>query len=466
MDSTTKKRIRLGEYERPIVDFVISQREKINFKIQGHGVLKMNKVGTIYLDLVCTICEGFERKYRDSYFPQFENGSINSLEMRGTLLGGQKIRASDFGFETGMFWEHTHNLLCIFLDKITIERVDSSPLIKSPSLYLEVPHKLSIPKNKRNDYSLANGTKGSIWNEAKFHCNKAEVNIVMNEKYSAITIKGEFSQDRIIDSLFMYIGLTCGLYFQPFYSFYGDENHSYYVIYSINKKINSIRSVQSIPEVVSGGRSSNNEENYSLLSIIYNLMTEEPDAFETIYLHWQRFHETHNADILTQLIVITTAIEALINIIYKPKLASKVIKHDLGFDNKKKDIIKQLSTLDIAEEHLDILQGNVNNWGEKFTVKSGLNFFVKHEFIRKKQMKSWEKLRNTVVHLNNKRSHKWDEQQFLKDHTLMVDCYDIFFTLILDSLGYEGQRRFFSEDNVVKPNVRLEIEELLPICKL
>lgn len=414
-------------------------------RMSGHGVIKQNKYGSLYLEFIRTeLLYQISKGRHASFVKRFPDDPLDEsqiLNAEFTLLDGSIFLARGFSLELNLFSRDTNTVMFIGLPSIeNIESRDTSTA-KANNLYYEIAEKTDLPANKINTVTSTKGLESSSWNETEIlsELEDFQANIVKESDRTEITVKGEFDAKDIKKSINFYIGLSNGKMPQPYLELVNIDNESRTIIRSINNQKSHRTSLNLIPSNIAVNNKVTGEHSFTLFRQLHELCVSHPNRFMSLYSQWERvWHSFNSVNEITEL-VLSVAIEGILNDIYIPDFKIHRVDNEL-----KKEIEKIRNVLDdtsIAKVHLDRLKSSVSYWTD-LTAKKALDILEKESVITKQDKRNWSKLRNRSAHPKVKEINSAEEQ---KRRDEVLSCLDLFNKLMLNVVGYSGHANFINQ---------------------
>lgn len=171
------------------------------------------------------------------------------------------------------------------------------------------------------------------------------------------------------------------------------------------------------------------------------LHKEHINFFNCIYSQWERtWHGFNSTGDISEL-VLTVAIEGILNDVYIPTFKQTRVDNEL--EKAVSLIKKQLDALELNKEHLSRLKMSVSYW-KNITAAKSLDILISENVINKNDKKIWNEIRNASAHPKNKELNNIEEQ--LKREKVLI-CLNLFHKLVLNVVGYTGPVSLFSDHN-------------------
>lgn len=411
---------------------IIKQLRDNGIILNGHGTIKINKVGTIYLEFICMKTESLPSFTIGIKFPEDPFDPKQMLHLEAIDLNGRRFTSQEFSLQIDTLFEITPCLIHVFLHKLHTE--SEYPIVTTQKhVYIELQDKLSVPKNKSNTYESSRGDKGWSWNEAIIKDKTWELSLVATENKVEINVKGSFDPENIIDAILFYVGLTSGALPQPHAIVITEHGITKTVIRSVNTKYRNQQLPTPIPENVEDP-----EPHYDVLRAIVSFSTTRQAIFLSARAQWYRLWHAFNSENNIANLTLGIAIEGLLNDIFIPVLSQESNNEELN--TAKRNAISKINSTDLPDEQLKTITTFINNWG-KITPKSALKILESKKLVSTLEITNWAALRNSSAH---PRYQENTEERKLKDFKRTTSCLNLFYRLILNSFCYDGPTWEFS----------------------
>lgn len=441
-DKKAFKVIRNTELKIHCLSVRIWQDMPNGIELTGHGTIKQNKFGTLYVEFVCTntvynLPSGSRRNLNE----RIPANSLNPSEKvyaEFETLNGERFTSEGFTF--------TINLLRINFNKVIYFQL---PYVQSVTdregsnhhsnyLYYEFCEKVDIPTNVWNETKSTKGTGSSSWDETKIEHYNFKLVVQTEIDHTTVKVSGDFNTEKMIASANFYMGFSCGVVPQTYVVMENIGNKSVTRIKSFNNQNSRKRSSNPIPSNVAVDGKANGDHSYDLFKQIYGLQQNEPNRFASISGQWERvWYGFTSVDEISEL-VLSVAIEGLLNDIYIPVL--KKTRIDAELEAEIDAITKLIDALDIAQAHRNRLKGSVTYW-KNITAAKALDLLIGEGVIDTNDKKVWKKLRNDSAHPKIKELNSAEKQKKLDD---VLGCLNLFHRLVLNIIGYTGPVNIFS----------------------
>tara|TARA_R110001583_G_scaffold137343_1_gene289020 strand:- start:102 stop:1328 length:1227 start_codon:yes stop_codon:yes gene_type:complete len=365
-------------------------------------------------------------------------------------LGGSVLRSQGFTVEMDTFSKRHKRVMYVVLPYI--ENFEERVPWHKGNTYLnfEFSEYVDIPFNKSNEtISTSTSSKSISRNEAVIKMDDYEVSILKESEYSSVKVSGDFNAYELLDCIIFYIGFSCGCMPQPYIITICDGDEVITKIKSINNQKSHKRSSNPIPSNVIINSQSSGEYSYSLLKKIILLQQNNLQWFTSIYNQWARvWHGYDSIDDVSEL-VLSVAVEGVLNDVYIPVFKKSRI--DIKLSDDIELIKKAISTLDVEESYKSRLKGSVSHWRD-ITASNAFDILIGEEIINANDKKIWKAIRNDSAHPKNKVLNSAEE---MKKRNEVIRCLNLFHKLVLNIIGYSGPTNLFEVGNK-KPMVELK----------
>lgn len=411
-------------------------------ELSGHGIIKQNKYGTLYLEFICTENKCSLKGDLVTKFPRDRLDPSEKLLGEFISLNGTKLTSEGFSVEINAFNRESPHVLRTQLPSITFVEDRLSDL-RENFLRYEFAESLHIPANVSNSRtSSSTKYESHIWNETLIELEDFKIRINDEKNYSMVRVTGDFEPEDLYDCINFYIGFSGGVLPQPYVVIKHTGDKEVTTIRSVNNQNTHKRSSNPIPErVVTGsGKKAETEHSYELFNRIYDICQKERDYFKSIYSQWvQVWHGFHTQSSIAEL-VLSVAIEGILNDIYIP--AFKKNRADSLLISEIERIKKLINELEISRDHKQRLMGSVSYW-KNITVSKALDILISEGIVSDSDKKIWADIRNEAAHPQLK-NIDFPQQQAKRDKVLQ--CLNLFHKLILNVVQYSGPVHVFAID--------------------
>ncbi|WP_407732144.1 hypothetical protein ACJJVG_04560 [Pseudocitrobacter faecalis] len=429
-----------SEFELHCLSVKIWQSILDGIELSGHGIIKQNKYGVLYLELVCTNIQCSLRNNLVRRFPGDRLDQSEKLFAEFTALDGTVLTSEGFSVEINAFSRHSPHVFYIQLPFITFveDRLSDS---RKNYLYYEFAESLHIPANVSNSRtSSSTKSESYCWNETLIELDSLKIRVNDEEEYRSVRVHGNFEPNDLYECINFYIGFSGGVLPQPYVVEKHIDDKIISTIKSINNQNTHKKSSNPIPDrvIIGTGTKSEIEHSYELFKKIYYLHKEKRDYFNSIYSQWvQVWHGFQTKNSITEL-VISVAIEGVLNDIYIPVF--RRTKTDLSLISDIEEIKGLIKNLEISKEHKQRLIGSVSYW-KNVTASKALDILISEGVISHSDKRIWSDIRNEAAHPQVK-DLDFSQQQAKRDKILQ--CLNLFHKLMLNVMGYSGPVNIFA----------------------
>lgn len=419
-----------GKLDLHCVEVSIFQKFEGGLSLKGYGVLKVNQVGTIYLEFICREASQIPLQNFYSAFPEDPFDSAQKLYLEAMTLDGDSIFAEEFSLKISAFNRRPPFKLPIFLHEIYFLYPTEHHKNTENYLYFELLEKAQIPANKMNSTSSTYGEESSFWNEAEIAIGDAKVAVIDKKDRIMVVANGIFDEDDLYKTILFYLGLSSGAMPQPYCLIRRIKENTALYLKSTHKAFRN----KNIPAPFPTASSGNGWPgcHYEILRAMVNVKSCNPLYFDSSYSQWLRvwhaFNSVNNIAILT----LGVAIEGLLNDIFIPAL--KIISLDKDFESVKRELIAALEVIEANEDHKKSLIKHVERWGNIHAGKA-LSLLVEKGLVQEAERVAWAELRHSAAHPKFKENTEARQE---KEHKRISICLTLFYRLILNVFSYDG----------------------------
>lgn len=450
-----KPAIRTGDFVLHCARVKIWQEIQTGIQLFGHGTIKINPTGCLYLEFICTETENLPNVLFNQKIPEDALLEEQKLFLEVESLDGDIFVSSGFSITVNMNTRRAPSCMYIFLSEISSTSEPENYSDKPNYLHFEFSEHFDIPANKMNSESSTLGSMSSSWNETVIESDDISISMVKNDSYVTVNAIGEFDTNIVLECLQFYIGFSGGAMLQPYITIRRTGAEKTTTIHSINNSYKHKRS--SNPMVSSVVEKDYQESHYQLFKSMLDLRATKPKVYESIYSQWnQVWHSFQSKNAITSL-TLSVAIEGLLNDIFIPAIKKNVKDEELEKDIK--HIKTLVSELEISSQHKERLISSVSYW-KNVTAAKALEYLVGEGVITTDEKKLWTKLRNECAH-PKVRDASLASQQVDRDRVL--SCLNLFHNLIFNVLKYSGPRFYFRVGNKSNTFDMIEHKEVLSV---
>ncbi len=426
--------IREGKLELHCVNIKIWQEGGI--ELFGHGIIKINKNGVLYLDFICTKNDKLPGLMLSEKLPKDLLNEKERFYLECETLSGDILKASNFSIEFGLSDMQPPNHKNIILNNISCEETKDED---GDFLYFEFSEHCDIPANKSNSETSTQGYESHSWNESIIDMEEEfKIHIIDEKDYKYCAVEGSFEVSRVFECLQFYIGFTCGSMIQPIYSLERSGKHTINRIHSIRNLQKTQRSSNPVPSLYARENKVDHDYHYQIFKNIYNLFSENPKHYESIYSQWKRvWYSFQSVNSITTL-TLSVAIEGLLNDIFIPQFKS------LGFNDHLNNEIRRIksliSGLNLTPDQVNRLKGSISYW-KNITASKALEYLIQLQVISSAEKTSWSNLRNSSAHPKTK---EMDSSSLEVERQELLLCLNLFHNLIFNTIKYSGPRHYWA----------------------
>ena len=422
--------MREGNLELHCVEVSIKQKFEGGLSLSGYGILKVNKVGTLYLEFICREASKIPPQSFYSTFPEDPFDSTQKLYLQAVTLEGDTICAEEFSIRINAFNRHPPFRLPILLHEVYVLYPTDYQENTENYLYFELLEKAQVPANKLNSVSSTYGEESYSWDESEIDIGEAKVTVIDKKNKVVVKANGIFDEDELYTILLFYIGLTSGVMPQPYCLIKRTEGNTSLYLKSTNKALRNKQMPAPFPGATSGHGWPGCH--YNILKEMQRVKGTNQLRFNSSYSQWVRVWHAFNSEHSIAVLTLGIAIEGLLNDIFIPTL--KLVAIDDGFVRVKKELVSELEKIKASDEHRETLIKSVERWGNVHAGKA-LSMLVEKGVIQESERVAWGELRNSAAHPKFKENTEARQE---KEHRRISLCLNLFYRLILNVYAYEG----------------------------
>ncbi|WP_187808278.1 hypothetical protein [Aquipseudomonas alcaligenes] len=410
----------------------VSIRQKIEhgLSLKGYGVLRINEVGTLYLEMICKEADGVPASDFYSAFPADPFDGTQKLYLEAKTLDGDSVYSEEFSIRIGVFDRSPPFMLRLLLHEVYVLDTDRRGESLDDYLYFELFEKSGIPANKMNTMSSTYGSESMSWDESEISLNGSKVSILNKKDRTVVRASGKFDSEELYKVLLFYIGMSSGVLPQPYCLIRNTSDSVSIHLKSTNKQLRNIKIPQPFPSATAGGGWPNCQ--YDILREMIRVKTDAPLHFDSSYSQWMRVWHAFNSEKNITILTLGVAIEGLLNDIFIPAL--KINATDEAFEKSKVDLIVKLKEIEAEDTHVDSLVKHVERWGNIHAGKA-LSMLVEKGMVLDDEKNAWGDLRNSAAHPKFKENTEARQE---KEHKRISKCLTLFYRLILNIYSYDG----------------------------
>ena len=416
----------------------VYQAHENGIKMSGHGTIKINSVGTIYMEFICTYSNNVSYTVLGDRLPTDPLDDNQKLYLNAKDLNGKEYKSEGFSITTNLRSADPPAHHFIILSSIrSLSNVKPYERQDSNFLNFYFSEKFSIPPNKLNTEESTLGFKSINWNQTLIEMASYSISMVKHKNYTEVWVNGAFDPKVLLKCLKFYIGFSSGCMPQFFYIKETiNEIHT-----ETRSSISNIQQRQLAPspmvDSIGDDKYKDHLYHYSLLRNIVSLYNDSPKLFESIYSQWERVWYSWQSKNSIMILTLSVAVEGLLNDIYIPSIKSKI--EDLELIREIENIISEINTLNLTSYHKDRLISSVNYW-KNITASKAFDYLIDNKVITETDKRLWTKLRNKSAH---PRVQEDDLAKQVLEQEQVLSCLDLFHKLILNILKYSGPIRLF-----------------------
>lgn len=427
------KQIRTGDLVLHCVEVEVSQAIDSGIKMLGHGTIKINSVGTIYMEFICTYSENMPIVLFNEKIPQDPLNHEHKLYLYAKTINGHEYKSDGFFVEVNINSLHlpSHHYLILSSIYSVLSTVRHKEK-RGNYLYFEFSESFSIPANKVNSVVSSLGSESSSWNQTVLEMKNYSISMVKHKGYTKVSVTGFFEPEKLLKCLRFYIGFSSASMPQLFYIRKIIDDEEQQIISSVVNKQKRQHSSSPMADNIFSEKYSNFNYHYNLLKNIISLYDKNLRNFESIYSQWERVWHSFQSRNSIMVLTLSVAVEGLLNDIYIPAIKTK--KNDIELDKQITEVKKQIKSLDLTKEQRDRILGSISYW-KNITAPKALDYLIDRRIITIDDKKLWQKLRNESAHPKVKESNLSKDRL---EHEKVLSCLNLFHKLILNTLAFSG----------------------------
>ncbi|WP_294901904.1 hypothetical protein [Tatumella sp. UBA2305] len=406
---------------------------KKSLLFSGYGTIRKNKLLTYYVELIC-----LEDNYKFEYgeiedffidLPKQPCDDVDKLYAEFTTTDGDILTSSDFIINISVIpLPHgTYRTIKFLVPYVLYE--EEKLLEEKNSIQYRFLEKIKIPTNKINSITSTTGVNSSKKNESDIPLATFDVKIRSETDYTLVSANGDFEIEPTMEAINFYLAFSGGTLPQPYFLTYSTGNKKSIKLISINNQNVNKKSSDPIPESFAKRGKLTTDYSFNFLEKIITLKNEKPGTFDTLQTHWKRvWQSTQSSNDICKL-VLSVAIEGLLNDVYIPEFKIKFINQKTIDDIA--IIKKMISKLETEAYYKDRLKNSISYLNE-MTSSKALDVLINENILTTSDKTIWTKMRNSAAHPKGNMEKQND------DHLDIRVCFDLFHKIILNIIGYEG----------------------------
>lgn len=427
------EQLRTGDLVLHCVQVEVFQKMDDGLKMSGHGTIKVNNVGTIYMEFICIASENVPRTLFSDSLPKDPLNDDHKLYLRAQTIDGDVYESDGFSIKINMNSSRPPVHHYIFLSSInscsTVETYDSA---ETNYLYFEFAEHFNIPANKCNSMVSSLGDESYSWNQTVLEMDDYSISMIKHLGYTEVSVKGCFEHEELLPCLKFYIGFSSASMPQFVYILKRTGEHKQEIISSITN--NQKRQRSSSPMVVNVADENYRDSayHYNFLRNIITLYKKNPKQFECVYSQWERVWYSFQSRNSIMILTLSVAIEGLLNDIYIPVI--KLKKDNSEFETEIKKVKQLIKTLDLTDDQRNRVLGSVSYW-KNITAAKALDYLIEQGVITTSDKKLWQELRNESAHPKVREDNLTKERL---EREKVSSCLNLFHKLVLNTLAFSG----------------------------
>lgn len=430
--------LRKGDLVIHCVDIEIYQTESDGLRLKGHGSIKINKVGTLYLEFICVEANKVPHALFAERLPKDTLNEKQMLHLKAMSIHGDIYESQGFSIEVNSNTSRPPSFLYVFLSSITCRsQTKDYESSESQYLYFEFSERFDIPANKSNSETSTLGSESHTWNQTLIDVENFNVSMIKHKTYTEVRVTGQFDIAEVKTCLLLYIGFSSASMPQPVLTLERDGESKCETISSVRNSQKIQKSSSPIASHIRTTKGDGVQYHYDLFLNILGLYRSQRGRFDSIYSQWERVWYAFQSQNSILFLTLSVGIEGLLNDIYIPRIKAK--KDNSIQKTHTRKIIREIKKLELTQEQKERLCNSVGHWGN-VTALNALDYLIGQNVITKEDKECWKELRNESAHPRAKDDTLISE---IEDREKVLSCLNTFHKLILNTLSYSGPVAFF-----------------------
>jgi hypothetical protein len=427
------EQLRTGDLVLHCVQVEVFQIMDDGLKMSGHGTIKVNNVGTIYIEFICTTSESVPRALFSERLPKDPLNEEHKLYLRAQTISGDVYVSDGFSIQINMNSSYPPVHHYIFLSSINCcSTAEPHQSKKGNYLYFEFAEHFNIPANKSNSVVSSLGDESHSRNQTVLEMDGYSISMVKKPDYTEVRVTGCFDPEELLPCLKFYIGFSSASMPQFVYMLKHMGEDKQEIISSIANNQKRQRSSSPMVENVADKKYRDSVYHYKLLDNIISLHKKNPRQFESIYSQWERVWYSFQSKNSIMILTLSVAIEGLLNDIYIP--AIKVKQNNLELEAEIKKVKQQIKTLELTDDQRNRILGSVSYW-KNITAAKALDYLIEQGVITSADKKLWQELRNESAHPKVREDNLAKERL---EREKVSSCLNLFHKIVLNTLAFSG----------------------------
>ncbi|WIG78455.1 hypothetical protein KFZ67_06335 [Photobacterium damselae] len=427
------EKLRTGDLVLHCVQVDVFQKMDDGLKMSGHGTIKINSVGTIYLEFICTISENVPLALFNERLPKDPLNDEHKLYLRTQTIDGDVYESDGFFIQINMNSSHPPVHHYIFLSAINSSSIaEPHESTEDSYLYFEFAEHFSIPANKSNSVVSTLGGESHSWNQTVLEMEGYSISMVKKPSHTEVCVTGCFEPEELLPCLKFYIGFCSASMPQFVYMLKRTSGGKQEVISSITNNQKRQRSFSPMIASVGNEKYSDSVYHYNLLKSIISVYKNNPKRFRSVYSQWERVWYSSQSKNSIMILTLSVAIEGLLNDIYIPAIKRKKDNSELEAEIKK--VKQQVKMLELTDDQRSRILGSVSYW-KNITAAKALDYLIEQSVITSLDKKLWQELRNESAH---PKVHEENLAKEKLEREKVLSCLNLFHKLVLNTLMFSG----------------------------
>lgn len=427
------EQLRTGDLILHCVQVKVFQKMDDGLKMSGHGTIKVNSVGTIYLEFICTVSENVPRTLCNESLPKDPLNDEHKLYLYAQTIDGCVYESDGFSIQININSSYPPAHHYIFLSSInSYSTARTGESAENSYLYFEFAEHFNIPANKCNSIVSSLGDESYKWNQTVLEMDGYSISMIKHPNYTEVCVTGSFELEDLLLCLKFYIGFSSASMPQFVYMLKRTGEYKQEIISSIANNQKRQRSSSPMVANVVNKNYKDSAYHYKFLKNIITLYKDNPKQFESVYSQWERVWYSFQSRNSIMILTLSVSIEGLLNDIYIPAIKLKKDNSELEAEIKK--VKQQVKTLDLTDDQHNRILGSVSYW-KNITAAKALDYLIEQGVITSSDKTLWQELRNESAHPKVREDNLAKERL---EREKVSSCLNLFHKLVLNTLAFSG----------------------------
>lgn len=381
------EQLRTGDLVLHCVLIEVFQKIDDGLMMSGHGTIKINTVGTIYIEFICTASENVPHALFNERLPKDPLNEEHKLYLRAQTINGDEYKSEGFSIEININSSYPPVHHYIFLSSIkSYSTAEPYEPTDNNYLYFEFAEYFNIPANKSNSVVSSLGEESHTRNQTLLDMGGYSISMVKHNGYTEVRVTGSFEPDVLLPCLKFYIGFSSASMPQFVYILKRIGKDKQEIISSIANVQKHQNSSSPMSSGVGDEKYRDSAYHYRFLENIIKLYKDNPKQFDSIYSQWERVWHSFQSKNSIMILTLSVAIEGVLNDIYIPAIKAK--KDNSKLETEIQEIKKKIETLKLTNDQRNRIMGSVSYW-KNITATKALDYLIEQGVITSADKKLW-----------------------------------------------------------------------------